>query len=241
MKLHLAQAIIAAGSVPLASTHTIFAQLTVEGKTYAVSHGIRTPSYDGPQTNVMGNNMACNGPPNPTMPSDKIISVTAGTNVSAIWRHTLQSGPNDVMDPGHKGPVMAYLKKVANAKTDSGVGDGWFKIQEGGYSNGKWATNTVIDNKGIQVIHIPECIADGQYLLRAEMVALHGARSNGGAQLYMECAQIEISGGTGSIKPKTYSIPGIYKSNDPGLLIDIYSMKPTSKYVIPGPPLFACT
>jgi hypothetical protein len=86
-----------------------------------------------------------------------------------------------------------------------------FKIQEGGYSNGKWATNTVIDNKGNQVIHIPKCIADGQYLLRAEMVALHGARSNGGAQLYMECAQIEISGGTGSVKPKTYSIPGVYK------------------------------
>jgi hypothetical protein len=69
----------------------------------------------------MGNNMACNGPPNPTTPSDKIISVTAGTNVSAVWRHTLQceqtffnasfsnwsdltwtAGPNDVMDPGHK-------------------------------------------------------------------------------------------------------------------------------------------
>jgi hypothetical protein len=68
----------------------------------------------------------------------------------------------------------------------------------------------------------------------------------------MECAQIEITGGTGSVKPKTYSIPGVYKvgapktyyasisannrvkSNDPGLLIDNYSMKPTSKYVIPG-------
>lgn len=86
-----------------------------------------------------------------------------------------------------------------------------FKIQEGGYSNGKWATNVVIDNKGNQVIHIPQCIADGQYLLRAEMVALHGARSASGAQLYMECAQIEITGGGGTAKPKTYSIPGVYK------------------------------
>ena len=34
--------------------------------------------------------MACNGPPNPTAPSDKIIPVTAGTNVSAVWRHTLE-------------------------------------------------------------------------------------------------------------------------------------------------------
>ena len=60
-----------------------------------------------------------------------------------------------------------------------------FKIQEGGLSNGKWATNVVIDNKGNQVIHIPKCIANGQYLLRAEMVALHGARSTNGAQLYV--------------------------------------------------------
>ncbi|KAK4457267.1 family 61 glycosyl hydrolase [Cladorrhinum samala] len=232
--------ILAGFAASTASAHTIFAQLTAGGTTYPVSHGIRTPSYDGPQTDVRSNNMACNGPPNPTKPSDKTIQVIAGTNVSAVWRHTLESGPNDVMDPGHKGPVMAYLKKVTDAKSDKGVGDGWFKIQEGGYTNGKWATNVVIDNKGNQVIQIPSCIANGQYLLRAEMVALHGARSTNGAQLYMECAQIEITGGTGTATPKTYSIPGIYKSNDPGLLLDIYSLKSNFQYIIPGPPLFKC-
>ena len=108
---------------------------------------------------------------------------------------------------------MAYLKKATDAKTDSGVGNGWFKIQEGGYKNGKWATNEVIDNKGNQVIQTPKCIANGQYLLRAEMVALHGARSTNGAQLYMECAQLNITGGTGTASPTTYSIPGIYKVN----------------------------
>ncbi|KAK0709386.1 glycoside hydrolase family 61 protein [Lasiosphaeria miniovina] len=237
MKVSAVLAGIASASV--ASGHTIFLSLTTD-KSYGISYGIRTPSYDGPQTDVNAKNMACNGAPNPTTPSDKIIPVTAGTNVSAVWRHTLQSGANDVMDPGHKGPVMAYLKKVTDAKTDSGVGDGWFKIQEGGYKNGQWATNEVINNKGNQVIRIPSCIANGQYLLRAEMVALHGARSVNGAQLYMECAQIEITGGSGTASPKTYSIPGIYKSNDPGLLIDIYSMKTTTSYVIPGPPLFTC-
>ncbi|KAK3938662.1 family 61 glycosyl hydrolase [Diplogelasinospora grovesii] len=223
-----------------ASAHTIFVQLATGGQTYAVQYGIRDPSYDGPQTDVTSRNMACNGPPNPTTPSDKIIPVMAGTSVTAVWRHTLTSGANDVMDAGHKGPVMAYLKKVTDAKSDSGVGDGWFKIQEDGYSNGNWATNKVINNQGNQIIHIPPCIANGQYLLRAEMVALHGARQTNGAQLYMECAQINITGGTGTATPKTYSIPGIYKSNDPGLLIDIYSMKSNSQYIIPGPPLFTC-
>ncbi|KAI8965341.1 lytic polysaccharide monooxygenase [Daldinia sp. FL1419] len=226
----------------VASGHTIFCQLKTNEETYPVSHAIRTPTYDGPQTDVNNNNMACNGPPNPTTPSDKIIDVKAGDTVGAIWRHTLQSGANDVMDPGHKGPVMAYLKKVSDATKDSGVGDGWFKIQEEGYSNGKWGTDTVINNGGNQQIKIPECIEDGQYLLRAEMIALHGARSPNGAQLYMECAQINVTGGKATKKPTTASIPGIYKSNDPGLLIDIYNKPPgtSSPYQIPGPAVFTC-
>ncbi len=56
----------------------------------------------------------------------------------------------------------------------------------------------------------------------------------------MECAQINVVGGTGSSSPTTYSIPGIYKANDPGLLINIYSMTTSSNYVIPGPAVFSC-
>lgn len=105
--------------------HTIMVQLKAGGTTYPVSHGIRTPSYDGPITDVSSRDLACNGGPNPTMSSDKIIDVQAGSSVTAIWRHTLTSGPDDVMDSSHVGPTMAYLKKVDNALTDSGVGAGW--------------------------------------------------------------------------------------------------------------------
>lgn len=103
---------------------------------------------------------------------------------------------------------------------------------EQGYNNGVWGTDTVINNAGKHVITIPDCLEDGQYLLRAEMIALHGARSVNGAQLYMECAQINVTGGKGAQKPSTYSIPGIYKSSDPGLLINFYPMK--GEYTIPG-------
>ncbi|KAI0827791.1 hypothetical protein F5Y06DRAFT_302399 [Hypoxylon sp. FL0890] len=107
------------------------------------------------------------------------------------------AGSNDVMDPGHKGPVMAYLKKVSDATKDGG------------------GTDTVINKGGNQQIKIPDCIEDGRYLLRAEMIALHGARSANGARLY---------------------------SNDPGLLIDIYNKPPgtSNPYKIPGPPVFTC-
>ena len=50
----------------------------------------------------------------------------------------------------------------------------------------------------------------------------------------MECAQINLTGGSGMASPTTYSIPGIYKATDPGILINIYSMTPASTYVIPG-------
>ncbi|KAB5518700.1 glycosyl hydrolase family 61-domain-containing protein [Coniochaeta sp. 2T2.1] len=231
-------AVLAAASV--ASAHTIFTQLQAGGTTYPISYAIRTPTYDGPITDVTSNDVACNGGPNPTTPSDKIISVTAGSTVQAVWRHTLTSGPEDVMDASHKGPTIAYLKKVDNALTDKGIGNGWFKIQEDGYNSGNWGTSKVITNGGLQSITIPKCIPNGQYLLRAEMIALHGAGSSGGAQLYMECAQINVTGGTATASPATYSIPGIYKATDPGILINIYSMTPSSNYVIPGPQLFSC-
>ncbi|KAG7293791.1 hypothetical protein NEMBOFW57_003848 [Staphylotrichum longicolle] len=224
-----------------ASAHTIFVQLNAGGTTYPVSYGIRTPTYDGPITDVTSNDLACNGGPNPTTPSSDVITVTAGTTVKAIWRHTLTSGSNDVMDASHKGPTLAYLKKVSSATSDSGIGGGWFKIQEDGYNNGQWGTSTVITNGGFHYIDIPACIPNGQYLLRAEMIALHGASSSGGAQLYMECAQINVVGGSGTASPQTYSIPGIYKANDPGILINIYSMTTSSKYTIPGPPVFTCS
>ena len=66
-----------------------------------------------------------------------------------------------------------------------------FKVQNEGFVNGVWGTETVIKNQGKQVIHIPECIANGQYLLRPEMIALHGARTAGGAQLYVSLFFLE--------------------------------------------------
>lgn len=110
----------------LASAHTIFVQLESGGQTSAVSDGIRTLSYDGPIQDVTSDSLACNGAPNGTpTPTNTILNVTAGATVHAVWRHTLTSGANDVMDASHKGPTLAYLKKVSDARTDTGIGGGW--------------------------------------------------------------------------------------------------------------------
>lgn len=78
---------------------------------------------------VTSNDIVCNGGPNPTTKTNTVITVQAGSQATLTWRHTLTSGSGDVIDASHKGPVMAYLKKVSDAKTDSGVGSGWFKVR----------------------------------------------------------------------------------------------------------------
>ena len=137
------------------SAHTIFVALEAGGTTNPVGHGVRAAKLDSPIQNVASNDMACNGASNSVMSTDKIINVEAGSTVKAVWRHTLQSGANDVMDASHKGPTIAYLKKVDNALTDSGVGGGWFKIQEDGHNNGQWGTSTVISNGGLHSMYVP--------------------------------------------------------------------------------------
>lgn len=64
--------------------------------------------------------------------------------------------------------------------------------------------------------------APGQYLLRAEHLALHTASSVGAAQFYISCAQINVVGSGGGSPSPTGQLPGMYKATDPGILINIY-------------------
>ena len=77
---------------------------------------------------------------------------------------------------------MVYM-----APTETGsAGTGWVKIYEDGYdaSTKQWAVDKLITNKGKHSITIPDVKA-GNYLLRAEIIALHEASNVGGAQFYM--------------------------------------------------------
>jgi len=87
-----------------ASAHTIFSSLEVNGVNHGVGGGVRVPQYNGPIEDVTSNSVACNGAPNPTSSTSKVITVQAGQNVTAIWRYMLSttgSAPNDVMDSSH--------------------------------------------------------------------------------------------------------------------------------------------
>lgn len=88
-------------------------------------------------------------------------------------------------------------------------------------------------------IPIPSCLADTEYLFRIEHVALHEAFIPNGMQFYVACAQLSVSGGSGSATPSDLvAFPGAYKATDPGLFLSIYYN--FKSYTPAGPAVFTC-
>lgn len=77
----------------------------------------------------------------------------------------------------------------------------------------------MISGGGWHYFTMPSCIAPGDYLLRVELIALHSAGSQGGAQFYMECAQIRVTGSGTKTGTNFVSMPGPYSPTDPGVLV----------------------
>lgn len=74
------------------------------------------------------------------------------------------------------------------------------------------------------------------------MLALHGAQTVGGAQFYVGCAQLKITG-TGSAGSCTPSIelPGAYNENDDNIYIpNVYNGFDPTNYTAPGGPVATC-
>ena len=148
------------------------------------------------------------------------------------------------MGGAHHGPVLVYMTKVSDAATADGS-TGWFKIFEDGWAknpSGKvgdddfWGTKDINTCCGKMDVKIPEDIPSGDYLLRAEAIALHVGGQPGGAQLYMTCYQLTVEGG-GNANPATVKFPGAYSATDPGILVNIHSAM--NNYVVPGPPVYS--
>ncbi|KAJ3508908.1 hypothetical protein NLJ89_g5500 [Agrocybe chaxingu] len=230
-------------AVASTSGHTIFQELLVNGVSQGRLNGIRVPEYDGPITDVTSNDVICNGGINPYRQpvSTTIIKIPGGAQVTAQFHHTLTSNTgdqSDPIDPSHNGPILAYLAKVPSALQRDVTGLKWFKIYEDGLDSRGWAVQRLITNQGKVTFTIPNCIAPGEYLLRVELIALHAAQSYPGAQLYMECAQIEITSGGNTTPAPTVNFPGAYSGSDPGIRYNLYSG--LTSYTIPGPSVFRC-
>lgn len=88
----------------------------------------------------------------------------------------------------HFGPVMVYMSRVDDAAAADGSGS-WFKVDEFGYDadNKTWGTDVLNAGCGKRTFTVPAHLPAGDYLVRAEAIALHTASQVGGAQFYMTC------------------------------------------------------
>lgn len=157
---------------------------------------------------------------------------TAGSTVEFQW----SPWPDT-----HHGPVLTYM---ANCNGDCSTVDKtsleFFKIDQGGLIDdstppGVWATDNLIANNNSYTVTIPSSIANGNYVIRHEIIALHSAMNEDGAQNYPQCINVAVSGGGGA-NPSAESAENFYNEDDPGIYIDIY--EPISSYTIPGPALY---
>lgn len=166
-------------------------------------------------------------------PGGTSAKVTAGGTVELQWTTWPDS---------HHGPVLDYLAPVSGAWADIDKTTlKFFKISQGGLidgssSPGTWATDNLISNNNTWSVTIPTGITPGKYVLRHEIIALHSAGQKDGAQNYPQCINLEITG-SGTDSPVGTLGTALYKEDDPGILINIYTS--LSTYTIPGPTLYS--
>jgi len=73
-----------------------------------------------------------------------LTNVTPAGNTLSVEMHQQpndRSCRNQALGGNHFGPVMVYMSKVADAKTDAGAGE-WFKVAEDTYAgtDASWGT-----------------------------------------------------------------------------------------------------
>ncbi|TFK25765.1 glycoside hydrolase [Coprinopsis marcescibilis] len=169
-----------------------------------------------------------------TAPSSIVGKIKAGDTIKFHWTDWADS---------HKGPIITYMARAPSdiTKWEPGTAPVWFKIDHSGKSaDGKWAaTDKLYETNHIYTVRIPPKLQAGQYLIRHEIIALHGAFNFPGAQFYPGCVQVQVEG-TGTAFPSKSSLvsfPGAYNASTPGILFDIYSDQSLA-YPIPGPPVW---
>ncbi|KAL9110252.1 MAG: hypothetical protein Q9227_005159 [Pyrenula ochraceoflavens] len=98
---------------------------------------------------------------------------------------------------------------------------------------GYWASDKLASQNNTWPVQIPASLAPGNYVLRHEIIALHGGETLNGAQNYPQCVNLQVKGsGTTQL---TGGVAGssLYKATDPGILFNIYTS--FSSYPVPGP------
>ena len=236
--MKLASALAILPFLGTSSAHYVFSKFVFNGQTSKDFEYVRrnTNNYfptkfkNIPEGSISpeSNDFRCNAGSFANAGNTKTASIKAGDEVG------FQLAYGAKME--HPGPLQVYISK-APGKVSAYQGDGdWIKIHQElvcgdmstGYNDQDWCT-WGLDTKKFK---IPTGTPDGEYLLRIEHIALHGAH-DGQAEFYYTCAQLSVTGGGSGLSGPTAKIPGIYKKDSPEVNFSIWN-KPTSYSFIPG-------
>lgn len=181
-------------------------------------------------------NLRCNGGTSAT----EHATAAPGDKISATWSQWTHS----------QGPVLVWMYKCAgDFGSCDGSGNGWFKIDQGGFhgdgttvfldteSPSGWDIAALVGDGKSWTSTFPAGLAPGNYLVRHELIALHQANN---PQFYPECAQVEITG-SGTASPSAdqmVAIPGYCQDSDPNIRVNINDHSIPQTYTVPGPVVF---
>ncbi|KAF2252449.1 lytic polysaccharide monooxygenase [Trematosphaeria pertusa] len=228
----LASLLLAATAV---QAHYTFPRLVVNGK---------AEEKDWSATRMTKNANSKQGIENPTVADIRcyqsqnaanVVTVPAGATIHYI----------STQQVNHPGPTQYYLAKVpsgASVTSWDGSGAVWFKIftTMPKVDQNKQMTWPAQNEYKTVNATIPKATPDGDYLLRVEHIALHMASQANKAQFYLSCSQIKITGGGSGSPGPLAAFPGAYKSNDPGILVDLNKIAGApDTYQPPGPAVWS--
>ncbi|KAI9674030.1 MAG: hypothetical protein M1829_003873 [Trizodia sp. TS-e1964] len=166
------------------------------------------------------------------------MTVAAGESLSMFWGTWIV---------GHQGPVIDYMANC-NGPCESVNKDDlkFFKVGgvgllsskgSGPYGNrGTWAADQLQDNNATWTMTIPPTIAPGNYIVRHEVIAHHNSYLLGGAQNFISCINVKVTG-SGIANPPGIPAKEFYHQEDKNIHFSIWADHST--YDIPGPTLWS--
>ncbi|RYO93410.1 hypothetical protein DL766_000800 [Monosporascus sp. MC13-8B] len=156
---------------------------------------------------------------------------SAGSTVSFHW--------NKDWPDSHMGPILNYVAEYTGSPADiDPTALKWVKVDEAGYdaATKTFASPAFMANNATYDMTIPSNLKAGKYVFRHEIIALHGAGQENGAQNYPQCFNIDVTG-SGTELPEGTPGTKLYTSTEPGILFNPYQN--IQSYEMPGPALFA--
>jgi len=224
-------AALAAVAAKLVDAHYTFPDLIIGGVVSSDWEYVRLADNhysNAPVTDVTSAEFQCYQTAATAAAAGATVTVAAGSTIG--WQAN-----GAIYHPGNLAVYMSAAVPSASSLS-AGTGTTWFKVYNDApvYTGGA----LVFPSQSMQsfTFTLPASLPSGDYLVRVEQAALHVASTFGGAQFYLACGQITVTGGGSGTPGPLVAFPGAYTGYEPGILIDIYNLPANYPgYTVPGP------